>query len=438
MQDYIKNTPTRIPRSEHSLSRRHISPAALNVLYQLHQAGYQAFLVGGGVRDVLLGRIPKDFDVVTNAKPTEIKSLFRNSRLIGRRFLLAHVRFSKEIVEVATFRAHHNQDRGGVMEGGRIVRDNVYGSSVDEDALRRDFTINSLYYDISDYSVLDYANGLADLQAGIIRLVGDPKSRYREDPVRMLRAARFAAKLGFTIAPNTVEPIKQLSGLLADIPSARLFEEVQKLFLSGHAEQSFVQLQRYNLFQQLFPYTQACLDDKIAQALIEQVLRNTDERKNHNKPIMPAFLLAAFLWPPLSRRLLQDKSAKGVNQQEALLNATQYILAKQQRHVAIPRRISVLIQDIWLLQLRLTRPRRSKKKSLSLLQHPRFRAGYDFMLLRANAGEQTVADDAQWWTNFLKGDDSHRDDLFPQRSSQKKSRPQPKTKKAKTEENTEE
>ena len=435
MQDFIKNTPTRIPRSEHSLSRRHISPAALNVLYQLDKAGYQAFLVGGGVRDVLLGRVPKDFDVVTNAKPIEIKSLFRNSRLIGRRFLLAHVRYSKEIVEVATFRAHHNQSGDGVMEGGRIVRDNVYGSSVDEDALRRDFTINALYYDISDYSVLDYANGMADLQAGIIRLVGEPISRYREDPVRMLRAARFAAKLGFTIAPETVEPIKQLGSLLADIPSARLFEEVQKLFLSGHAEQSLVQLLRYNLFQQLFPYTQACLDDNVTLALIEQVLRQTDERKSLNKPIMPAFLLAAFLWSPLSR-LLQDKSVKGFHQQEALLKATQQILAKQQRHVAIPRRISVLIQDIWLLQLRLTRPRRSKKKSLSLLQHPRFRAGYDFLLLRANAGEQTVIDDAQWWTNFLKGDDSHRDELFLQRSSQKKSRQQ-KTKKATTEENTE-
>jgi poly(A) polymerase len=420
VQDSIKNTPTRIPRSEHNLSRRHISSAALNVLYQLHKAGYQAFLVGGGVRDVLLGRVPKDFDVVTNAKPTEIKNLFRNSRLIGRRFLLAHVRFSKEIVEVATFRAHHSQGGDGQMEGGRIVRDNVYGSSVDEDALRRDFTINALYYDISDFSVLDYANGMADLQAGIIRLVGEPISRYREDPVRMLRAARFAAKLGFTIAPETVEPIKQLGGLLADIPPARLFEEVLKLFLSGHAEQSFVQLRRYDLFKQLFPDTQACLDDEQTLAFLELVLRQIDERKNLNKSIMPAFLLAAFLWLPLSRYLSQNQPAKGVNQQEALLNASQQLLAKQQQRVAIPRRISVLILDIWLLQLRLTRPRRSKKKSLSLLQHPRFRAGYDFLLLRVKAGEQLVTEDAKWWTHFLSGDETHREALFEQRSRKRK------------------
>jgi poly(A) polymerase len=432
VQDSIKNTPVRIPRSEHTLSRSNISQAALNVLYQLHKAGYQAFLVGGGVRDVLLGRAPKDFDVVTNARPAEIKGLFRSCRLVGRRFLLAHVRLSKEIVEVATFRARHDKGGGGVMENGRIVRDNVYGSTVDEDALRRDFTINALYYDISDFSLLEYANGMADLRAGVIRLIGEPRLRYREDPVRMLRAVRFAAKLGFTIAPETAEPIAELSGLLAAIPPARLFEEVLKLFLSGHAVQSFVQLWRYDLFKQLFPDTAACLDDPIAQALIKQVLRNTDERKTDNKPIMPAFLLAALLWPPLSR-LLIDKQVPGVNQQETLIEASQRLLAKQQRCVAIPRRITVLMQDIWLLQIRLTRQRRNKKKSLSLLGHPRFRAGYDFLLLRANAGEEAVADDAHWWTNFLNTDESGREMLFSQRLP-KKSQRRRKSKKAKTEE----
>ncbi len=372
-------------------------------MYQLYKGGYQAFLVGGGVRDVLLGRIPKDFDIVTNARPEQVKSLFQYCRLIGRRFVLAHVHQRGEIVEVATFRAHH--DKGvvagdGVTENGRIVRDNVYGT-LDEDALRRDFTINALYYDISDFSVIDYANGLADLQAGVIRLIGDPVVRYQEDPVRMLRAARFAAKLGFSIEPESAELIPQLSGLLGNIPPARLFEEVQKLFLSGHATESLIQLQHYNLFKQLFPYTEACLDNPIARAFVEQMLRNTDERISQDKPVMPAFLLAAFLWPALLPDL-SNNSVKGMNQQEIWLEAFQRLLAKQQKYVAIPRRISVLIQEIWRLQLRLTRYRRGKTKCLNVLKHPRFRAGYDFLLLRAQAGEKGLADEADWWTEFLE------------------------------------
>jgi len=429
VQDTIK-TPTRIPRSEHSLSRRNISKAALSVLYQLHTAGYQAFLVGGGVRDVLLGRIPKDFDVVTNARPEQVKSLFRNCRLIGRRFVLAHVRLSKEIVEVATFRAHHDKGGGGVMEQGRILRDNVYSNRLDDDALRRDFTINALYYDISDFSLLDYANSLADLEAGVIRLMGEPTLRYQEDPVRMLRAIRFSAKLGFTIEPQTAGPIYELSALLAAIPPARLFEEVLKLFLSGHAVQSYVQLRHYNLFKELFPYTDMCLDDPHALALIEQVLHNTDERLADNKPVAPAFLLAALLWPPISR-LVPDKPIKGFNQQEVLLEACQHVLAKQQRHVAIPRRITVLMQEIWLLQNRLTRQRKAKKKSLSVLDHPRFRAGYDFLLLRASAGEQEMVNEVEWWTNFLNSDTVGRESLLSQGSSpastKKRRRRKPKT-----------
>ncbi len=339
---------------------------------------------------------------MTNARPEQVKSLFNYCRLIGRRFVLAHVHQRGEIIEVATFRAHHDKGKAGdgVTENGRIVRDNVYGT-LDEDALRRDFTINALYYDISDFSIIDYANGLADLQAGIIRLIGDPMVRYQEDPVRMLRAARFAAKLGFTIEPETAELIPQLSGLLANIPPARLFEEVQKLFLSGHATESFIQLQHFNLFKQLFPYTEACLNNPIARAFVEQMLRNTDERIREKKPVMPAFLLAAFLWPALLPNLPQ-KSAKGINQQEVWIDAFQRLLAKQQKYVAIPRRISVLIQEIWRLQLRFTQSRRGKKKCLRILQHPRFRAGYDFLLLRAQAGETDLADEVAWWTNFLE------------------------------------
>jgi poly(A) polymerase len=419
VQDVI-TSPTRISRPEHTLSRRKISQAALNVLYQLHKAGYQAFLVGGSVRDVLLGRAPKDFDVVTNALPEQVKGLFRNCRLIGRRFVLAHVRLHHEIVEVATFRAHHDKGGGGVMEDGRIVRDNVYGT-IDEDAWRRDFTINALYYDISDFSLLDYANGLEDLQAGMIRLIGNPTLRYQEDPVRMLRAARFAAKLGFTIAPQTAKPIHNLGGLLANIPPARLFEEVLKLFLGGYALQSFIQLRQYELFKQLFPHTQACLDDPLALTLIEQALHNTDERKTYNKPVAPAFLLAALLWAPLSR-LLPDEAVKGTNLQEIWLEASQYILAKQQRHVAIPRRITVLMQEIWLLQLRLTRQRKSKKKSLSVIEHPRFRAGFDFLLLRANAGEEQVVSDVDWWRNFLNSEGVNYEKSLSQRPASKSRR----------------
>jgi poly(A) polymerase len=411
-EEYTKQKPIRIPRPEHTLSRRHISQSALTVLYQLRHAGYQAFLVGGGVRDVLLGRVPKDFDVVTNALPEEIKKLFRSCRLIGRRFLLAHVRLNKDIVEVATFRAHHDKGGDGVMEDGRILRDNVYGT-IDEDAWRRDFTINALYYDISDFSLLDYANGMADLQAGIIRVIGNPQRRYEEDPVRMLRAVRFAAKLGFTIAPDTATPIQQLSALLANIPPARLLEEVQKLFLSGYAVQAFIQLREYNLFRQLFPYTDECLDDAITMALMKQVFHNTDERLKNDKPVAPAFLLATLLWPPLARSLPTPSAGKNTHSTEILLRASQSLLAKQHKRVAIPKRIVVLMQEIWLLQLRLIRPIRGKRY-LNLLEHPRFRASYDFLLLRAQAGEEEVKPFVQWWTQFINSDDQQRQLLLSQ------------------------
>ncbi|MDM8558868.1 polynucleotide adenylyltransferase PcnB [Candidatus Parabeggiatoa sp. HSG14] len=424
----IKNTPTRIPRSKHTFSRRNMSPAALNVLYQLHKAGYQAFLVGGGVRDILLGRIPKDFDVVTNALPEQIRSLFRSCHLIGRRFVLAHVRLNKEIVEVATFRAHHDKGSGGgMMEDGRIVRDNVYGSTVDDDAWRRDFTINALYYDISDFSLLDYAEGMTDLREGVIRLIGKPEQRYKEDPVRMLRAIRFAAKLNFTIAPSTIEPIPKLADLLADIPPARLFEEVLKLFLSGHAVESFVQLRQYGLFKQLFPYTEACLDDPVSLALIEQGLHITDKRTAGNKPVTPAFLLATLLWPVLSRSF-PDQHVKGINRQEMLLEASQQTLAKQQKYVTIPRRISVLIQEIWLLQVRLTRQRRGKR-FLNVIEHPRFRAGYDFLVLRANTGEEKMLEFSQWWTQYLTDNKSNQE-LSQKTSSKKHPRRKQKSKQA--------
>jgi len=399
VQQSINKKPVYIPRDKHMLSRKNISPAALQVLYKLHKSGYKGLLVGGGVRDSLLKRIPKDFDIVTNAHPEQVRTLFRRCRLIGRRFVLAHVYINNEIIEVATFRATHKNNNNGIIQNGRIIRDNVYGKTVDEDAVRRDFTINSIYYDISDLSLLDYANGMEDLNNGVIRLIGDPTQRYKEDPVRMLRAIRFVAKLDFTMAPETAAPITDLANLLKNIPAARLFEEVQKLFLSGHAANSLHKMREYNLFAQLFPLTESCLNDPIAAALIQEVLENTDARQENNQTITAGFLFAALLWPPLSN-LLPKEQAKGVNQQEVLFEAIEYLLKQQQKHVAIPRRIAILMQEIWLLQLRLTRPRRGKKKNFKLLEHPRFRAGYDLLLLRVKAGDKEVASEAAWWTQF--------------------------------------
>ncbi|WP_290648791.1 polynucleotide adenylyltransferase PcnB [Aquisalimonas sp.] len=393
-----------IPRSEHQVSRKNISDHALKVLYRLKNAGFEAYLVGGGVRDLSLGREPKDFDVVTDAKPEDVKALFRNCRLIGRRFRLAHVFFGRDIVEVATFRALHdpdNDDGGGdvAMEDGRILRDNVYGT-VEEDALRRDFTVNSLYYNIADFSVVDFANGFDDLEAGRLRLIGDPVARYREDPVRMLRAARFAGKLGFTIDAAAGEPIPEMAALLEQIPQARLFDEIMKLFLGGVGAQTFHILRRYELFSHLFPQTEAALDSdsgEVWDLFILRALENTDRRVNEDKPVTPAFLFAALLWPSVAERAEAYAVDQGMNESQALQEAMGEVLAEQLQRVAIPKRFSVPMREIMLLQPRLTRC--GGKRATRLLGHPRFRAAYDFLLIRAAAGDapQELAD---WWTDF--------------------------------------
>ena len=331
--------PTIIPRAAHPISRAAISPGALKVLYRLRSAGFRACLVGGGVRDLLLGREPKDFDVATDALPEQVYKLFRNCRLIGRRFRLAHIHFGEEIVEVATFRATQDlaEDlpetaRTGrrVSDEGRLLQDNVYGG-IEEDALRRDFTINALYYDITNFAVLDYASGMADLQAGLIRLIGDPEQRYREDPVRMLRAVRFAAKLGFRLHPDTEAPLFKLGRLLEDIPPARLFDEVLKLFLGGCAVQTFELLRHYRLFGHLFPATERCLGGQqqhFPKTLLVRALVNTDARLAENKSVTPAFLFAALLWEPLQEQrshLLADGIAEG----EALQAAADQVLETQ-------------------------------------------------------------------------------------------------------------
>ncbi len=420
-----------IPRDQHCISRKNISSNAVKVLYRLKDAGYQGFLVGGGVRDLLLGQKPKDFDIATNAHPEDVKNLFRNCRLIGRRFRLAHVHFGHEIIEVATFRAHHSKQAApkdnnkigdGVIENGRIIRDNVYGS-LEEDAWRRDFTINALYYTIADFSVVDYTDGMRDIQNRLLRLIGDPIQRYQEDPVRMLRAVRFAAKLDFNIEPQTEAPIRSMGTLLSDISPSRLYEETLKLFLTGHGEKSFEKLRQYGLFQHLFGETHAHLkDDKVLQRII-LVLRNTDERVADGKSVTPAFLFAAMLWTPVKLDSETLQHTDGLNAQEALFEASHQVGKRQAKQVAIPRRMALSMREIWHLQLRLERNQRGKRAQ-QLLHHPRFRAAYDFLLLRAetNPEHQSLA---QWWTTLQTAEP---DTLQEMTAVQKKRRPKKKKK----------
>ncbi len=401
-----------IPRSEHGISRADISDNALKVLYRLKNAGYQAYLVGGGVRDLSLGREPKDFDVATDARPEEVKALFRNCRLIGRRFRLAHVHFGPEIIEVATFRALHDPESDEVegdvaMQDGRIVRDNVYGT-VEEDALRRDFTINSLYYNIADFSVVDFADGMADLKAGLLRLIGDPEQRYREDPVRMLRAVRFAAKLGFRIEEHSAAPIPRMASMLEHIPQARLFDEVLKLLMAGQGAETFELLRHYHLFEYLFPDTDRLIDtDEHGTWIrfINAALRSTDQRIAEDKPVTPAFLFAAILWPAVEEEKQRLMDEDGEHEAQAMQLASSAAISQQVRRVAIPKRFSLPMREIYLLQPRLQRYGMTPaKRAQRLLGHPRFRAAYDFLLLRAEVGNapQELAD---WWTDFQKGKD---------------------------------
>ncbi len=391
-----------IPRDQHNISRKSINPNALKVLYRLNSAGFEAYLVGGGVRDLLLGVSPKDFDIATSAHPEQVRDLFQNARLIGRRFRLAHVRFGRDIIEVATFRRGHGEDddeEADVLKSdkGLILRDNVYGTK-EEDALRRDFTINALYYGVQDFSIHDYAGGLEDLRLRRIRLIGDPETRYREDPVRMLRAIRFATKLNFEIAADTAAPIPALAPLLRDIPPARLFEEVLKLFLSGKALDNFEALREFGLFKQLFPSTERALasNQPYALELIRQALSNTDLRIEEGKPVTPAFLYAALLWPPMQQRQ-RKLEEDGLPPMPALHQAAQEIISEQVRSTALPKRFSIPMKEIWEMQLRLRR--RGGKRAEQLLEHPRFRAGYDFLLLREQAGED-MDGLGQWWTEF--------------------------------------
>jgi poly(A) polymerase len=401
------SAPRIVAREHHPISRANISPNALKVLYRLKEAGYQAFLVGGAVRDLLLGLQPKDFDVATNAHPDQVKQLFRNCRLIGRRFHLAHVRFGYEIIEVATFRAahtaideDHSVDEGGRVldERGRILRDNLYGT-IEEDVWRRDFTANALYYNINDFSIWDYVGGVEDAQARILRLIGDPETRYREDPVRMLRAVRFAAKLNFGIHIDTATPIPKLAWMLDGVPPARLFDEVNKLFLAGFAIRAFELLWDLGLLEHLFPDLAAALNaDRNSKAarVLRLGLEGTDERVRAGKSVTPTFLFAVLLWPAIQQAYEKVREEQG-SEIQALLMACDQVVARQQSRVAVPKRFTLPLREIIGLQPRFAQ--REGRRALRLLDHPRFRAAYDFLLLRAAAGE-VDEELAQWWTNI--------------------------------------
>ena len=404
--------PIIIPREEHSISRQDFTSNTLKVLYRLKQQGYSAYLVGGSIRDLLLKVTPKDFDIATDARPEKIKQLFRNCLLIGRRFRLAHIRFGREVIEVTTFRAGEKKTsfkHRAIASHGMLLRDNIYGS-LEEDVWRRDFTINALYYNIADFSLLDYCGGIADIKNKLIRIIGDPATRYQEDPVRLLRAVRFAGKLGFTLEAATGHCIPQLAPLLRHVPPARLFEEILKLFHHGQALKTYHLLVEYQLLSELFPQTAACFLPEETMPLLELACKNTDYRTQEGKTVSPAFLFSVFLWPALQisvKKLLEKHVPWFVGYQQAVSQ----VLAEQQQTTTIPRRYSTAIREIWDLQHRLAQRRPSSIYKLTT--HPRFRAAYDFLLLRAEIAEINPRI-AHWWTHYLDSEESTKKQLIEQ------------------------
>jgi len=466
-----------IPRAEHSISRAAISPNALRVLYRLREAGYEAFLVGGCVRDLLIGITPKDFDIATSALPEEVKRTFRNCRLIGRRFRLAHVFFGREIIEVATFRAMSAPELGDEVpepaaadldddvddelldddlddedeidesvvlaeagphqtgfhgskpgrerdrsrhagagdddedrvtdEHGRILRDNAYGT-IDDDVWRRDFTANSLYYNIADFSIWDYCGGVEDISARQLKLIGDPHTRYREDPVRMLRAARFEAKLGFSLDGETGTAIPELRELLGSVPPARLFDETLKLFLTGHGAMSLTVLRRHGLLGELLPSVGGYLDrhpNGAVARLLQQGLLNTDQRVAAGKPVTPTFLFALLLYGPIAE-IIEKQPQEKWHDIGTIVDAVDRAARGAQGRISIPKRFSLGVREMFAAQPRLEQPR--GRRALRMLEQPRFRAGFDLLLLRADMGlaSRELAD---WWTKIQEVSQADRD-----------------------------
>lgn len=385
---------------------------------ELQDAGYEAFIVGGSVRDLLLGKIPKDFDVATSATPEEVQAVFPRCRLIGRRFRLAHVRKGGALIEVATFRGSAAAGGDHEKSNGRILRDNVFGT-VEEDAIRRDFTINALFLDPVSGEIRDYVGGYEDLAQRRLRLIGDPEVRYREDPVRLLRAARFEAKLGVMPDESTEAPIRTMAPLLKDVPPARLFEEVCKLFLTGHGVRSMEALQRFGLSTSLFPgLKKGSGRGKIQLGVVlRKTLENTDERIRKSLPVTPAFLWAALLWQPVSDRSRALVEA-GESEYNAMMSASEEVIFRQGQSTSIPRRFSAVTRQIWIMQIRFQRTRGKRWKRL--LHEQRFRAAYDFLLLRAME-DPSLEPLCEFWTKAQEGMDFSRNS-FKARTD-RKSRP---------------
>jgi poly(A) polymerase len=400
-QEFIITKHIVIPIAEHGIAVQQLCPHATEVVRRLQEEGYQAYIVGGSVRDLILGKVPKDYDVATDATPEEVKTVFPRCRLIGRRFRLAHVRMGGTLIEVATFRGPQvNEDDDHTHRNGRILRDNVWGS-LEEDAVRRDFTINALFLDPVSGDIQDFVGGYKDLADRKLRLIGDARTRYREDPVRLLRAARFVAKLGVELGEKTAAPINEMAPLLSDIPPARLFEEVCKLFMTGHASRTLEALQRFQLTRALFPVLKRNGPAGKAKTgpLMEMAMKNTDQRIAVEKPVTPAFLLAALLWHPVRERA-EELQAEGMQEYLALGEAADEVMSRQVQRTAIPRRFSVVTRQIWTMQPRFnhTHGRRAK----SLMNERRFRAAYDFLLLRAEEDESLKAL-CDHWTEAQKG-----------------------------------
>ena len=412
----VAGRPAVIKVSRHGIHRDHVSSAARRTCEGLQQAGFKAYVVGGAVRDLIAGIVPKDYDVATDATPDQVRGLFRRSRIIGRRFQIVHVMFGAETIEVSTYRAAHDETTLK-DEHGRVLRDNVWGNQAD-DAARRDFTVNALYYDPSNETVIDYHHGVADLKAKTLRMIGNPETRYREDPVRMLRAVRLSAKLGLSLDPAVRAPIGKMAALIENVPPARVFDEMLKLLFSGHAVECVKRLRQDGLHHGLLPLLDVILEQPLGEKFVMLSLESTDERVRAGKSTSPGFLFATLLWHEVIANW-QTRNAKGDLTIPALYDAMDHVLEQQGEKLAITRRIAGDIKDIWALQPRFEK--RSGKSPLRLVEQPRFRAGYDFLILRARSGEiaQELAD---WWTEFQDADHERREAMLLTDTAAKKPR----------------
>lgn len=425
--------PSQYSAKSLGLNKALVSRHAMTVLKGLQKQGYDSYLVGGCVRDLLLGLEPKDFDVTTNASPEQVRRVFRNARIIGRRFKLVHVRFGREIIEVATYRSAPEQGQQDetlhrVGDQGRLLADNVYGT-LDEDAMRRDLSANALYYDPLNGDVLDYHHGLEDIRQGALRIIGDPSTRLREDPVRMIRTIRFAAKLGFEIDPAAAKEIIRHVELLTNVPPARLFEEVLKLFHSGSAIDTFEKLRQFGLFRYLFPQTDKILESEeegYPRTFLPLALSNTDKRIQQGKPVIPAFLYAVLLWEPF--RAYRDQAMQeGASAYDSIHPAADQVILEQLASVAIPRRFTAQVREIWTMQYFFDQ--RKSRQVYRLLENRKFRAGYDFLLLRASVG-QASSEVAEWWTRIQDVDENERKKMIMSLAGGGKKRRRRKKKKA--------